>query len=83
MTAMQLSAKKLDIIEMLVGIDNEKAISEIWSIVRRSADSDFERIPGLPYTREERIAAIQCAEENYTAGRFVTSEELKTRHPRI
>jgi hypothetical protein len=43
----------------------------------------FERIAGLPYTREERIAAIERAEEDYAAGRFVTSDVLKAKHPRI
>ncbi len=82
-TAMQLNAQKIDIIEMLIGIDNEKTLSEISSFVRQSTHDDFERIPGLPYTREERIAAIQRAEEDFAAGRFVTSKELKAKHPRI
>ena len=41
------------------------------------------RIPGLPYTKEERLAAIRRAEEDYAAGRFVTSDELKAKHPRV
>jgi hypothetical protein len=50
---------------------------------RMGTQDDFELIPGLPYTREERIAAIQRAEEDYTAGRFTTSDTLRARHPRI
>lgn len=41
-----------------------------------------ERIPGLPYTQEERIAAIRKGEEDYAAGRYVTSDEMRKRHPR-
>lgn len=40
-------------------------------------------IPGLPYTKEERLASVRRAEEDYAAGRFVTSEELKAKYPRI
>jgi len=47
------------------------------------SEEPFERIPGLPYTQEERIAAIHRAEEDYAAGRFVTSDELRKKHPRI
>jgi hypothetical protein len=50
---------------------------------KRTTREAFERIPGLPYTHEERIAAVQRAEEDYAAGRFVSSEVLKAKHPRI
>ncbi|MDL2251416.1 hypothetical protein LJC12_01035 [Odoribacter sp. OttesenSCG-928-J03] len=46
-------------------------------------ESAVERIPGLPYTREERIATVHCAEEDYIAGRYKTSEEMKAKHPRL
>ncbi|MDR2926845.1 MAG: hypothetical protein LBV41_01370 [Cytophagaceae bacterium] len=37
---------------------------------------DFERIPGLPYTQEERIEPVRRV---YVAGRTVTSEKLEKR----
>ncbi len=83
MNAVQLNATKMDIIEMVSGITNEKVLSEILSLVRKSANVDFKQTPGLPYTQEERVASIQRAEEDYAAGRFVTSEELKAKHPRV
>ncbi len=52
-------------------------------IENSSAGEEFERIPGLPYTREERIASVRRAETDYAAGRFVSSEELRAKHPRI
>jgi hypothetical protein len=39
----------------------------------------FERIPGLPYTTEERIASVRESMEDYYAGRMVSSEELRTK----
>lgn len=42
-----------------------------------------ERIAGLPYTKEERIASIRRAEADYAAGHFKTSDELKAKHPRV
>ena len=42
-------------------------------------EDEFERIPGLPYTREERIASVRLAMEDVRAGRVVSSEELKKR----
>lgn len=47
------------------------------------AEESPDRIPGLPYTKEERAAAVRRAEKDYTAGRFATSDELKIKHPRI
>ena len=41
--------------------------------------NDFERIPGLPYTQEERIASVRKSMEDVRAGRTITSEELKKR----
>lgn len=36
----------------------------------------FERIPGLPYTHEERMASLRRAEEQQRLGLFISSEEL-------
>jgi hypothetical protein len=38
-----------------------------------------ERIPGLPYTHEERLQAIREAEADFAAGRYLTNEELRAR----
>ncbi len=51
--------------------------------VKVHEDADFEPVPGLPYTKEERIASICRAEEDYAAGRFVTTDELRAKHPRL
>jgi predicted transcriptional regulator len=79
MTAMQLNATKMGIIEMLIGINNEKALAEIEKLVNRAAEENFEYIPGLAYTREERIEAIERAEEDIAAGRVISHEEMGKR----
>jgi len=53
------------------------------SDIKIQKEKKFEQIPGLPYTPEERIAAIHKAEEDYNSGRFVTSDELRKKHPRL
>ncbi len=44
----------------------------------RHAEEDlpFERIPGLPYTQEERIASVRKSEEEIAAGRVISHEDL-------
>ena len=53
------------------------------AVVSIRDDDAAGRIPGLAYTKEERLASVRCAEEDYAAGRFVTSEELKAKYPRV
>ncbi len=71
------SEKGRELISMLraVGKSSEGVVS--------IEEENIERIPGLPYTREERMTSVRRAEEDLAAGRFVTSDELRARHPRI
>ncbi len=45
---------------------------------RRAEDNaiPFERIPGLPYTHEERIASVRKSMEDHRAGRVISHEDL-------
>jgi len=43
----------------------------------------FERIPDMPYTKEERIASVRKGMEDIRAGRTVSMEEMRAKHPRI
>lgn len=44
------------------------------------SDDDFERIPGLPYTAEERIESVRRSVEEYRkTGISYTTEELRER----
>ncbi len=75
MTALQLNTKKLEIIEMLIGISDEKILAQISSLIRKSLENPSEHIPGLAYTHEERIAAVREGMEDIKAGRVGTDEE--------
>lgn len=72
-----------------IEIDNRMNLDKILDSFRMTKGvkkvevERVERIPGLPYTEEERIASVHRAEEDYTAGRFKTSEEMRAKHPRI
>lgn len=37
----------------------------------------YERIPGLPYTHEERMESLRIAEENIVAGKTTDWEDVK------
>ena len=39
-------------------------------------DIPFERIPGLPYTHEERLASVRRSMEDIRAGRVISHEDL-------
>lgn len=49
--------------------------------VKIESEEKSGRIHGLPYTYEERVAAIRRAEEDIEAGRLITHEQLKAKHP--
>ena len=77
---------------MVVRIERDANIRGIVSAMRLlkgvaevsvQNEDQFKQIPGLPYTNEERVAAVLKAEEDYVAGRYVTSDELRKKHPRL
>ncbi len=74
MTTMQLNAKKLEIISMLMDTDDEKKVDKMWKLARK--EEPFEPIPGHAYTHEERIAGIKESLADFEAGRVYTSEEV-------
>lgn len=45
----------------------------------QDAEPRFERIPGLAYTKEERIASVRKGMEDVRAGRTISLEELERR----
>ncbi len=63
------------------GIVFEQTICETYKAKRaQAADEKFERIPGLPYTHEERVASVRRAVADYRAGgKTFTMEELEKR----
>ncbi len=64
------------VMQVLNGLSRMGAII----IEKSSVDEEFERIPGLPYTKEERIASVRKSMADYRAGgRTYTIEELTER----
>jgi len=77
---------------MVVRVENDANIRSIASAMRLlkgvaevsvQNDKKFKRIQGLPYTNEERVMAVQKAEEEYIKGNYVTTDELRKKHPRL
>jgi predicted transcriptional regulator len=70
MTAMQMNAKKLEIIGMVMNTDDEQVLSNIASCFRSSAD--YLR----PMTMTEFHDKINRAEEDIAAGRVISHEDM-------
>ena len=76
---------------MVVRVESDAKIKSIVAAMRllkgvsevKIQKEKNEKIPGLPYTRQERIAAIHKAEEDYVSGNYTTSDELRKKHPRL
>ncbi|MCL2650551.1 MAG: hypothetical protein FWD60_05930 [Candidatus Azobacteroides sp.] len=53
-----------------------------WNIEADVLESPNDEIYFLPLTKVEKLHSIQLAEEDILAGRLISIEEMKTRHPR-
>ena len=69
----------MDIIGMLLDVDNEKTLADISSLIHSARKGSFEPIAGVPGTVDEFLADANAAEEDYLAGRTITSSELRNR----
>ncbi len=81
MTTVQLNAKKLEIITMLMNTDDEKTVDKMWKLARQ--EEIFEPIPGFAYTREERIESVMNGLADIEAGRTFTMEQVRAKFPRV
>lgn len=68
---MDLQPRKLNLIEYLVHLTDEKVFDKIEYLIRSG------NISQDPFTQEEMIARAQKANEDYDAGRVLTMEELE------
>jgi len=68
---MDLQTRKLDLIEYLLHLTDEKLFDKIESVIKSGNDIKD------PFTEEEMIARAEKAEKDYVAGRFLTTEELE------
>jgi hypothetical protein len=84
MTAMQLNAKKLDIIGMVMKTNDEKAVSRIWDVVREMEELIIDRISGLPSTDKECLDSLLSSMDDYrTTGVAFSMEQMRAKHPRV
>ena len=70
---MDLQTRKLNLIEYLLHITDEKLFSKIEKAANLGANDGDNKDP---FTQEEMIARAQKANEDYEAGRYLTTEEL-------
>jgi hypothetical protein len=71
MTAIELNAQKMEIIEMLMEVKDEKTVADILSYVRASKKSPCR------YTLEEMRRRIAKAEADIAAGRYITGSTIR------
>jgi hypothetical protein len=75
MTAVDLNARKLEFIkDFLEENDSDIVLAQIEFF--RSMKEPFEKIPGLPYTDEERIASVKRGLEQHRQGLGIPHDEV-------
>ena len=72
---MDLQTRKLNIIEYLIGIKDEKIFSIIEDLIKKSK-SDKE-LTYRPFTQQELIERAKESNKDYLAGNFTDQDELE------
>lgn len=72
---MDLQTRKLNIIEYLIGIKDEKIFSIIEDLIKKSK-SDKE-LTYRPFTQQELIERAKKSNKDYLAGNFTDQDELE------
>ena len=70
---MDLQTRKLNLIEYLLQVTDEKLFAKIEKAVKSGVVSNY----GNPFTDEEMTARAKRASEDYAAGRYMTIDELR------
>lgn len=71
---MDLQTRKLNLIEYLLHITDEKLFAKIEKAANLGVNTGDNKDP---FTQEEMIARAQKANEDYAAGRVLTTEQLE------
>lgn len=71
MTVIELNAQKMEIIEMLLAVDDEKTVADILSYVRKSKKAP------CAYTSEEVRRRLAKAEVDIVEGRYLPHEAIE------
>lgn len=70
---MDLQTRKLNLIEYLLQVTDEKLFAKI----EKAAKSGMSEKHGNPFTDKEMTARAKKASEDYEAGRYMTIDELR------
>lgn len=75
MGTVQTNAKRLEIIDIAMNSD-AKTVAKILNFARQAEQDTFERIPGVPHTREQLVESVMKSYDDIAAGRFVRHEDI-------
>ena len=71
---------KLSLIEQLTKIDDEQLLNKIKKLISQHTEQKTERYPAQ-MTVEELKEVLKKSQEDFQNGRYMTTEELRKRHP--
>lgn len=71
---------KLSLIEQLKTIDDVKLLTQIKNLINIATDKKETRYPAQ-MTLEELKEVLNKSREDFKHGRYMTTEELRKRHP--
>jgi len=68
---MDLKTRKLNIIEYLINLQDEQLFTKIEALIQDNKDIK-------PFTKKEFLERVRESNEDYTAGRVISQEELES-----
>ena len=71
---------KLSLIEQLKQIDDEQLLHKIKNLISQHTGKKVERLPAQ-MTVDELKEVLKKSQEDFRNGRYMTTEELRKRHP--
>ena len=72
---MDLQTRKLNIIEYLIGLKDEKMFRIIEDLIKTSKRA--KKLPSRPFTEQELIERAKKSNKDYLAGNFTDQDELE------
>jgi len=70
---MNIQVRKLNAIEYIIALKDEKALSKIESAIVESQKREIK-----PFTQKQLIERAKLANKDYLAGRYKTQDQLET-----
>jgi len=70
---MNLQVRKLNAIEYIIGLKNEKVFSKIESAIIESQQEEMK-----PFTQKQLVDRAKRANRDYSSGNYKTQEQLET-----